>query len=479
MPYPEWVEKCKRPGTNISFIRGKYYLYEATSVWNKEKGRAQKKTGKYLGRITEEDGLVPPRKKDEIGIEENYQFCVKEYGASYVLEQMGKRIHTQLHLYFPQQADTVFVLAVLRVIERCPFKRAAFLYEQSFLSERYGRLALSGASISSFLRILGEKRDRMVSFMQEFVSGTEHILFDGTRIISKSKRMNGNRKGYNSRRQFDPQINLLYAFSTEQKCPVYYRVVPGNIPDVSAFRKTVNESGFANMIVIGDKGFGSETNFAMLEEAKLKYIIPLRRNNGLFRKDIVENGSKAGFDGYFLFNGRTIWHHRYEMEEKKLFLFLDSDLRNEEEHDYISRIESGHEGYTLEGFMDKQSQFGTILFRSNLDIDALELYSLYKGRCEIEQSFDFLKNLLSQDSVYLQDDRAMEAWAFINHVSLMLTYELYNRLRMAGLLAKYSVADLISHLKYIHKLKIHDRWLLSEVSRKTTKLLEQLNIPIT
>ena len=185
MPYPEWVEKCKRPGTNISFIRGKYYLYEASSVWNKEKGRAQKKTGKYLGRITEEDGLVPPRKKDESGIGENRPVCVKEYGASYVLDQMGKRIHTQLHHYFPQQADTSFILAVLRVIERCPFKRAAFLYEQSYLSERYGKLALSGASISSFLRTLGEKRDRIVSFMQEFVSGTEHVLFDGTQIISK------------------------------------------------------------------------------------------------------------------------------------------------------------------------------------------------------------------------------------------------------------------------------------------------------
>ena len=53
MAYPEWVEKQKRPGTNISCIHGKYYLYEATSVWDPEKKRTRKKTGKYLGRITE------------------------------------------------------------------------------------------------------------------------------------------------------------------------------------------------------------------------------------------------------------------------------------------------------------------------------------------------------------------------------------------------------------------------------------------
>ena len=42
--YPEWVTKHRRKGTNISCIRGKYYLYEVGSKWNKEKGRAQKIT---------------------------------------------------------------------------------------------------------------------------------------------------------------------------------------------------------------------------------------------------------------------------------------------------------------------------------------------------------------------------------------------------------------------------------------------------
>ena len=78
MAYPEWVEKQRRPGTNISCIRGKYYLYEVTSVWNKEKGRAQKKTGQYLGRITE-DGLIPPKEKKSAVSE---VIATREYGAS-------------------------------------------------------------------------------------------------------------------------------------------------------------------------------------------------------------------------------------------------------------------------------------------------------------------------------------------------------------------------------------------------------------
>ena len=33
--YPEWVLKHKTKGTNISRIKGKYYLYAVSSKWNK------------------------------------------------------------------------------------------------------------------------------------------------------------------------------------------------------------------------------------------------------------------------------------------------------------------------------------------------------------------------------------------------------------------------------------------------------------
>ena len=40
-------------------MKGLYYLYEVSSKWNKEKKRAQKITGKILGRITEDKGFTP------------------------------------------------------------------------------------------------------------------------------------------------------------------------------------------------------------------------------------------------------------------------------------------------------------------------------------------------------------------------------------------------------------------------------------
>lgn len=474
MAYPEWVEKQRRPGTNIAQIRGKFYLYEVSSAWDKEKKRAVKKTGKYLGRITEE-GLIPPKKKDEAV----HSVATKEYGASRIMSCLGSDIYNALKERFGTEADTIFTLAILRAIEKCPYKRAAFLYERSYLSEVFGKLPLSGASISGFLRSLGEKREKMVGFMKDFTGDIEHILFDGTSIISNSKNLEINRVGYNSHRQYDPQINLLYAFSAEERMPAYYRIVPGNVRDVTSFRLAVEESGITNMVVIADKGFGSAANFEMLEQNKLKYIIPLRRNNGLFDRDKLKAGDRSALDGYFMFDGRVIWYYSYRKDGRRVVVYLDNDLKNEEEKDYLSRVDSNMEDYSKEKFLEKQYDFGTIVLCTNLEDTPDELYSLYKSRCDIEQNFDFLKNLLEVDTLYLQDKYAVEAWAFINHISLMLVHILYNRLRVKKKLSAYSVSDFIFHLKYIHKIKINNSWFTSEISGKTQKLLADLDLPIT
>ena len=86
--YPEWVLRHKTKGTNISCINGKYYLYEVSSVWSKEKKRAQKITKRYLGRITE-DGLIAPKVKRERIVA---SVSVKEYGASSAISKLGNDI---------------------------------------------------------------------------------------------------------------------------------------------------------------------------------------------------------------------------------------------------------------------------------------------------------------------------------------------------------------------------------------------------
>lgn len=475
MAYPEWVEKHRRKGTNISCIKGKYYLYECTSKYDPEKKRSQKITTKYLGKITEE-GLIPPKKKKCVDID---NVSVKEYGANEVVSQLGENVYQTLKKYFPDEADKLFTMAVLRLIEHCPFKRISEAYANSYLSEKFGKMAFSGGSISNFLKDFGKNREKIVEFLKEFIGSSEYVLFDGTNIISNSAQMNINRLGYNSHRQYDPQINLMMAFSADVHSPSYYRIIPGNVRDVTAFKQSVIESGITNMTVIADKGFGSEDNFSMLEEHDLKYIVPLRRNNNMINRDKLKTGNKNDFDGYFLYKERVIWYYSYKVKNRTVIVYLDNDLRNQEEKDYDLRISKKLEGFSDEGLMNKQYDFGTIALCTNISDTPEKIYGLYKTRGEIETGFDFLKNLLEQDKTYLQSEYSVETWAFINHISLMLIYLIYNRLREAGVLKKYSVSDFIQFLKYIRMVKINNAWFVSEITAKTKALLDDVNLSIT
>jgi len=470
--YPEWVIKHKQKGTNISCIKGRYYLYAVSSVWNKEKKRAQKITKEYLGRITEE-GLIPPKAKS-FKIEE--PITAKTYGATQVLSELGSGILNELRNVFGNDhGASIFTIAALRVIENCPFKRVEHLYDNSFFSEMFKGLKLSGKNLSEFLKSFGGNREKMVEFMKRFIGGNEHILFDGTGIISQSEKMNINRKGYNAHRDYDPQVNLLYAFGCENKMPGYYRIIPGNIRDMSAFKLAIAESGLCNVVVVADKAFGSDDNFKMLDDAKIKYIVPLKRNSSLFNADKLKTGNKVNFDGYFMFNERPIWYYK----TGEVITFVDNDLKNEEEKRYLKNIENKAEGYTMDGFIENQYKFGSIVLKTNVAKSAKEVYFLYKERAEIEQSFDFLKNLLEQDKSYMQNEKSLETWAFINHISLMLNYKIYNLLREKNMLSKFSVSDFLSHLKYIFKVKINGSWIITEYTKKTKNFLDQLGLHIT
>ncbi len=65
----------------------------------------------------------------------------------------------------------------------------------------------------------------------------------------------------------------MYTFSSKpETSPVYCRTFLGNICDVKSFRDAVRRSGIEDMVVIADKGFGSDTNFGFLEEQGLRYL---------------------------------------------------------------------------------------------------------------------------------------------------------------------------------------------------------------
>lgn len=486
MAHPEWALKHKTKNTELRNIRGRYYLYKITSKWDPSKRRTKKVTLGMLGTITEQEGFIPkgqnrrgrPTTKNKIP----KIITTKEYGATKFLQDLSSDIITALKEQYPDEWQSLFAISINRLLYQAPLKNCEFLFEESFLSETLKEAKLDKHELTNLLQLLGANREKISKFLKQFIEGSEHVIFDATHLISQSKQSKLAQKGYNNNHSYDPQVNLLYMFDTDTKEPNYYRIFPGNIQGTSALKLCLEESGLKNCIAIGDKGFCSEKNLGLLEASKLKYILPLKRDSKLINyKRLESKFYQKAFDGHFIYQGRAIFYTSLKKQNgRKVVIFTDKNLGLEEEQSYLKRIDINHEGYNLEGYQEKQIQFGTISMISNcLDFTPQKIYESYKSRMEVETVFDMYKNLLCADRTYMHSDNAMESWVFINHIATMLYYRIFNLLKTNDLLKSLSPMDLLIKLARINKVKINGEWFISEINSNTTKLINKLKIHVT
>ncbi len=163
--HPQWAVKHRKPGTELKLIGGKYYLYGVTSVYDKTTKKSRKISLGIIGRITEEDGLIPSDKrilkeKCQLPIDPNELFLF-EYGYSkWLVETLeSEGITKALKSYFPDLWQYIVLMVYCRTAHKSPLKNIPFLLSQSHLSELIGlKETMTDQKISDSLFNLGSKK---------------------------------------------------------------------------------------------------------------------------------------------------------------------------------------------------------------------------------------------------------------------------------------------------------------------------------
>lgn len=477
--FPKWVLKHKRSGTELRCINGRYYLYEVSSVYDKELKRAKKISGSILGKITEKDGFVPSKKAiAKAEIPHDAPVYCREYGLSQYLYDSSATILEALKEVFPEHWQIILGLVYCRLGWQAPLKNVPFLLNEAALRELLPLKNFNEKSIRAALSYLGKNREFLKRYMHKFVQEGAYNLIDATEFFSKSSQISLAQKGYNKDMVFDDQISILYLYSASDMMPTFYRLLAGNLREVKTMSLTIKESKVKNAVIIGDKGFYSKSNIEALKDAKLNFIIPLKRDNSNIDYNLLTN-IESGKD-YFKYKDRYIYYTTIQIENDTCVLFFDGKLKEQEKTDYLNRIQTLPEQYSHDKFLQRLPRFGTIALLTNLKNEKPEsLYATYKSRANIEQMFDSLKNVLDADRSYMQNEEMLEGWMFVNHIALQYYHILYNRLKKKDLLKTYAVDDILLYLKHIRQIRINDQWTTTEVTTKITKALTKLDIHIT
>lgn len=474
------IKQYKPKGTEIQEKTGHYYVHKVKAYYDKKTKKSRRKTLGCIGQIYEGMGFVPNNKETVA------ECTAKEYGATRLIMQLTEDILEKLRDCFPSEFLRIYTLAVLKLLNNISQKDIDMAYMRSAISELLPEVHLSKNTLSDFLTRLSLVRGNMMRFMREYVNCEgDSIIFDGSSFLSGSKDNPFSNRGYCPGHPGQSQVRLIYAFNNNDRIPIYFRVIPGNISDKAAFEASMTELKKTDCTAILDKGFYSKKNIDFMADMGLSFIIALQKNYGEVSED-DKNFTASEQKGirFFSYHKRIIFYKEIPSKNHskcKICIFYDNERRKDLIENFYRQKQNEDGELPIDIQADLYSltkHFGVSLLLTNLNCDAITVFHEYKTRWDIEEMFDHHKNTLGFDMSYETRQEVQEGWAFIEYLSLLMYYKLDRRLLENNLLKTYSVKDILFHTSSIIQTRVEDKWVLCNLTSKFKTLFEALGVTL-
>ena len=450
----ERIKRSKEGCIELKRIKGRYYVYRATSEWDKESKRVRKVTT-YLGSITPEGTYIPKKQRVQESKKE-----VFEYANGMLAYHFIGDVEEKLKAYTTNYRELI-AAAIIKAIDPKPLRLIASRWEKLYLQKEMD-VNLSPKHISKVLRDTGKGVRWWYDFFEELSYG-KILLYDLTTVFTHSGiRMA--EKGYNSERKYNDQLGVVIAFSVEDMLPTGIEVYWGSMKDIETIRDFLERFRKRNIGFILDRGFWSERLIKDFREEGINYVVPLRKNSKLMDLRWVR------WRKPFMYRGRAIRWSRKKTELGYVYFFYDPQLRGEEEMALLRRVEQ--EMMSAKEFEERKKVAGVIGLLSNLGREGKEIFDLYKGREDVELAFDAMKNHLDVDKTYMQTDEAVRGYFFVTLLALRVYFNVLRRLREKELTNKVSVEEVFFELSKVQKIVEPGREYFARIPKRARRIME-------
>jgi len=505
-------------------IKGKTYVYEAFAHWDKDKKHSVQKRI-YIGTKDEVSGnFIPNNKyyelygtKQKTDTEHPIPSIIKtdDYGDVYLLRQIANvtGLSGVLKNVFPSTHKELLACAVFLIAT----KSALHLCKQWIESVcDFEGLKLSSQRISALLQSLDE--NSRMNFYRQWASlrqDKEYLAFDITSISSYSELIDYVEQGYNRDLEDLPQVNLGMLFGENSKLPVFCRLYPGSIRDVSTLTGMIQFMSIlklCRMHYVMDKGFYSEKGIAPLLEQRIKFSIgvpftTLLATNAVrdCAAGILAPSNAIEVNGQLLYavtrtltlKSRRVYLHVYLDEQRqsakrsnfmKKLLRLEEGLRsgaiklrgNKIAKKYLScrKSKNGvHIRRKVQAIEEDTALYGFFVILTNDSKDPRYVLDIYRTKDVIEKSFDNLKNDLDLNRLNVHSDAAMEGRVFLGFISLILSSYIRETMRQNNLYKSFTFSSLLAELK--KQKMVHfsgGKTMLTELSKTQRTIFEAFHI---
>lgn len=479
MGVPEDIRKVERPKNTVVIDTGvgelRYAVRERNGVKYVKDGNPQPKNGKVIGHIVG-GRYVSNAEKEESRLGDVVQ--VISCGGAELALSVSEDIRKDLTDVYGSDGDTIAAIAILRCIRPgIKNSRLRAMYGESLVSKRIPGVALSGPTVSDFIRRLGGNRTLAKEFLAKRVATVakeDHLAIDGTLIQDTSDINDLSGYSFKSRVKGTKDISVIYAYDVEKREAVCFDVYPGNMIDATSYRSFIKGNGLKKGIIVDDKGFPVKSaGSAFDDNPELGFLTPLRRND----RRIRDNGMTE-YDSSITYRGKVIPCTMKEIvkDRRWLYSFRDTARAAKEEKDWADQHKGlGTDEYRKE-YAEKKDRFGTLALESNRKMDCLSAYDAYSQRWLIELTFRQYKQALDLDSTNVHYNSSVYGTELINFVATVISQRMTERMEKTGLLKEDSYGSIIEDLNGVVKVDENGRLVDGAVNPRCIEMMEKLGL---
>ena len=330
-------------------------------------------------------------------------------------------------------------------------------------------------------------------------SEKEYLAFDTTSISSYSELLKQVKYGKNKEDEDLPQINLAMLCGERSMLPVYYRKLPGNIPDVKTIENLLKDIDFLDLEklkLVMDRGFYSEKNINDLMKHHHKFLIGVKtslkivgRHLNQLRDDLV---TRINYNSELHLYVKTFadeWDYTEEKPrlgetvtgKRRVYIHIyfndqhctdDRDRFNHMLDRYEDELRSGHRNPEHEKAYAKY-----FVLMTNGIKDPVEALRTYRLRDLIEKSFGNLKERLDMRRMSVSSEENFEGKLFVQFIALELMSYIKKKMDDNHLYKNYTMQQLIDTLDIIELYQQPGKARhLSEITEKQLKLYAALGV---
>jgi hypothetical protein len=451
---------------------------------------------------------------------------IKDYGASYFLEAIARKIGLIeiLARSLPDCWEEVFMLACYLIASDKPVMYCDDWIESNESME-VGRM--SSQRVSDLLAGFGYgERNSFYKAWHKHIREQEYIALDITSVSSYSRQMTEVEWGYNRDHEDLPQINICMLFGEMSRLPVYQTVYSGSLKDVSTLEATLEElaalTGDREIMIVMDKGFFSAKNVNMLigddEREGYKFLVSVPFTSKFAksqveseRKDIDRISNVVHTNGSPIrgihkmrtwgAKGVKLHTHVYFNPEKEVkdrnelyghVAYLQTAAQQAPDNwkfkeDYeryliIRKSEKSDIGLTVnirEDVVAKELKtVGWFVLLSNRIDGVQHAYDVYRGKDVVEKAFLKYKNNLGLDRLRVHGDTRMHNKTFVAFIALIVSSHIYNVMKEKGLFKSMTFDRLLITLSKIKSATVGGAKILRPLTKEQKTIFEKFDVPL-